>query len=151
MKTILRAIKAEQRRRRRGDRETEGEGGGGGGKAVRGETEREEKGGNGESNIVNMSKKALICLKLTNSILEIRWSDFATPLALLPPPSHPHLHHLRAELSKSLIRLLIARPCKEGDINTVEGWGEGKMSGRRRKVAKQRGSKAARKKRGEGE
>lgn len=42
--------------RRRGDRET-GRGGEGGGKAVRGETEREEKRGNGESNIVNMSKK----------------------------------------------------------------------------------------------
>lgn len=38
-------------------------------------TGREEKRENGESNIVNMSKRALICLKLTNSILEIRWSD----------------------------------------------------------------------------
>lgn len=38
MKTILCAIKGEQRRRRRGDRETE-RGGGGEGKAVRGETE----------------------------------------------------------------------------------------------------------------
>ncbi|KAG8013891.1 hypothetical protein GBF38_016113 [Nibea albiflora] len=35
----------------------------------------------------------------------------------------------RAELSKSLIRLQIATPCEEGDINTVQGWGRERSEG----------------------
>lgn len=155
MKTILCAIKEEQPWR-------------GGGEVERQREEEEEatlwEGRQGEKKRGKMEKatlwtcpkRALICLKLTNSILEIRWSDWAIPLALLPPvsfssPPRPHLHHLRAELSKSLIRLLIATPCKEGDINTIQGWVESKMSGRRWRAAKQRGRQADREKRGEGE
>lgn len=64
-----------------------------------------------------------------------------TPPPLLPSPAQPHLHHLSAELSEPLIRLLIATADEEGDIHTVEG-GERRQSDRRWEAEKQKGRQA---------
>lgn len=114
MKTIICAVKGEQRRRRRGDREPE-RGGGGGGKAVRGKKRGEME----KATLWTCPKRALICLKLTNSILEIRWSDWDTPThthALLCPTASSFSSSSSPFESRAL-----KVPNPASDRNTLQG------------------------------